>query len=495
MQELLGSALRLEIAAFPCFQLISLRDKGRGRSPSFKNSMSTVVQKLSAAEAGGLLSEDRKALKKKAVGGTIWVAVGFGAGQVIRLGSNLVLTRLLAPELFGLMALVNAFMTGLAMFSDVGLAPSLIQSERGEDKDFLNTGWTIQAIRGFVIAIVGCLVAPLLADFYHEPDLTPLIMAASIGPLFSGFWSTRMITEKRDLRMQRLTILQFASQLCAVIVSISWALISPSVWALVGGGITAVIVNLVGGHLYLPRRKHSFTWHKESVQELSRFGRWIFLATVCGFLVNHADRFIVGKLFTMEELGVYSIALLMLNAGKQLFNQFKQSILLPVYSSVKRQDPERFASMVRKARVTLLKFVVPALVSLTVGGDLIVDLLFDPRYADAGPLLQLLSAGLLVEMCQESGPVLLSHGDSFLMTKVTVSRALLQLAGMIVGGVYWGQAGLVVGILCARLLTYPLTIIQNRKYGVWFWKLDLVALLGSAGLIVALLQLRKHLFA
>lgn len=454
--------------------------------------MAPAEQNSSSDEAS--LSERRQDLAKRAFKGTIWVTVGFGSAQVIRLGSNLVLTRLLAPELFGLMALVNAFLSGLQMFSDVGLAPSLIQSKNGEKEEFLSTGWTLQTIRGGSIALVACAIAPLVAAFFEEPKLTPLIWAAALGPLMSGFWSTRLITEKRDLRMHRITVLQFLSQLGAVAVSVLWALVSPSVWALVAGSITAAALNLIGGYILLPSRRHRFAWHRESLTELTRFGRWIFVATVCGFFANHADRFIVGKLFTMQELGVYSIAMMMVGAGRDLFSKFKESILLPVFSNVRREQPERFALMVRRARITLLKFAIPALVALVVLGDVVVLVLFDPRYEAAGWLLQFLAAALLVEMCQETGPVLLSHGDSFLMTKIIATKAAFQLLAMLLGGIYAGQLGLVVGILLSRLLSYPLIIIQNRKYGVWFWKLDLAAHGISAALILVLLQLRNVFF-
>ena len=69
--------------------------------------------------------------------------MGFGTGQVLRLASNLILTRLLFPEAFGVMAMVSVFLMGLAMFSDVGVGPAIMQSKRGDDRDFLNTAWTI----------------------------------------------------------------------------------------------------------------------------------------------------------------------------------------------------------------------------------------------------------------------------------------------------------------------------------------------------------------
>ena len=93
-----------------------------------------------------LLSGD--GLRAKAMRGSAMTIISFGGQNVLRLGSNLILTRLLFPEAFGLMALVQVFMGGLQMFSDLGIQASIIQNSRGDDPDFLNTAWTIQVIRG-----------------------------------------------------------------------------------------------------------------------------------------------------------------------------------------------------------------------------------------------------------------------------------------------------------------------------------------------------------
>ena len=101
---------------------------------------------------------------------SLWSVGGFGLGHALRLASNLILTRLLFPEAFGLMALVTIFMIGLEMFTDLGIVTSIIQNKRGEEADFLNTAWTIKVIRGIVIFICIYLIAGPVAWFYEEPQ-------------------------------------------------------------------------------------------------------------------------------------------------------------------------------------------------------------------------------------------------------------------------------------------------------------------------------------
>ena len=103
-----------------------------------------------------------------AVRASIWSIYGFGASQLRRLVANLVLTRLLVPEAFGLMAIVTILIVGLAMCTDVGTNASIIQNKRGEEGSFSNTAWSMKVIRGFVTAALLFLfsepIAPIIAN-------------------------------------------------------------------------------------------------------------------------------------------------------------------------------------------------------------------------------------------------------------------------------------------------------------------------------------------
>src|SRR6267378_378285 len=97
------------------------------------------------------LSANPSSLRHRVLKAGLWSTAGFGLGLVIRFGSNLLMTRLLLPDMFGVMAIATTIMIGLSMFSDVGLRQSVVQSPRGGESSFLNTAWTIQVLRGVLI--------------------------------------------------------------------------------------------------------------------------------------------------------------------------------------------------------------------------------------------------------------------------------------------------------------------------------------------------------
>src|SRR6266705_3556248 len=103
--------------------------------------------------------------------GSVWTILGYAASQVLRLVSTIVLARqLLGPQAFGLVALVNVFLTGLDLLSDLGIGMDVIQHPRGDDPAFINTAFTIQAGRGLVLWVLATALAYPFAEFYHQPE-------------------------------------------------------------------------------------------------------------------------------------------------------------------------------------------------------------------------------------------------------------------------------------------------------------------------------------
>ena len=147
----------------------------------------------------------------RAARGTLWTVLGYGGGQMLRFVGNLVLTRLLFEEAFGLMALVWVFMQGLVLFSDIGIGPSIIQNKRGDEPRFLNTAWTIQVGRGLLLYLAAFAGAIPFARFYNEPLLATIIPVAGLAAVISGFYSSKLFTMNRHLKVGLVAIVEISS--------------------------------------------------------------------------------------------------------------------------------------------------------------------------------------------------------------------------------------------------------------------------------------------
>src|SRR4051812_34000394 len=109
-----------------------------------------------------------------------WVALTFGGVQFLRLLNNVVLTRLLDPSVFGLMALVVAIRVGMELVSDLGVTQNIVSNPRGGDPDFYDTAWTLQAGRNLVLAILCATLAVPMSRLFGHPELGTILPVASL---------------------------------------------------------------------------------------------------------------------------------------------------------------------------------------------------------------------------------------------------------------------------------------------------------------------------
>src|SRR5688572_17873197 len=179
------------------------------------------------------MTAGNEAIKSRVIRGTVISLIGQGGSKGLRLISNMILSRLLFPEAFGLMTMVNFLVLGLSMISDVGILPNIIQHTRGDEPAFLNTAWTIQVLRGTALLLLGALFAYPLSVYYEQPDLVTLAPIACLTALFNGFDSTNIATMRRKITLGRVVAIEVISQAGAMAVMIVHAFYFRNVWALV----------------------------------------------------------------------------------------------------------------------------------------------------------------------------------------------------------------------------------------------------------------------
>ncbi|NJP11976.1 MAG: oligosaccharide flippase family protein [Leptolyngbyaceae cyanobacterium RU_5_1] len=430
-------------------------------------------------------------LKRRVLHGSIWTLGGHAVGQVIRLGSNLILTRLLFPEAFGLMALVYTVISGLEMLSDTGVGQSIIQSKQGDDPKFLNTAWTVQAIRGVILWLVACLLAWPAATFYNEPMLLQLLPVVGLNTLMMGLLSTKWAFANRHLSLKRLTAIELGTQVLGIVVMITCAgsaklLNLPrdtAIWSLAIGALTSGLTKLILSHTYLPGQNNRFYWDQDALKEIQQFGRWIFVSTIMGFLVIQGNNLVIPKLLSIGFLGVYSVALNLSRITNEVVSMMGSRVLFPSYSELARDRPERLYPVLRRSRLVLNLFNLAVSLVFIFFGGAIVNFLYDDRYADAGWQLQLLSLGALVTLIGSSYTmVLLAQGRTLLMSIFIAILAGTQFAGMFAGYYFAGEHGVVMGIAASGWLAYPIQALCLAPISLWQPEVDLPLIVLASGI-------------
>lgn len=380
------------------------------------------------------------------------------------------MTRLLFPEVYGLMTLVWAVLYGLQMFADTGIVTTIIRDKRGDDPDFLNTAFTTNVLRGVLLWVVSCVVAYPMATFYHQPALAQLLPATGLTALIHGFVSTAMYTRRRHMDFKRLAILDLSTEIVTFVALIIWAYFYRNVWALVGGAVIGQIFMVIASHLYLPGIRNKFRWDRSALDTFMGFGKWIYLSSVVYFLSTQSDRFLLGRYLDMIHLGVYGTATVLSGALLTVILKINSDVLYPAYSRVFQEGADRLRQVMLRTRLAVDAGMILPIAAIMVLGGRIVALLYDPRYHEAGWMLQVLCVRLLiVATLSNSESCLIALGHPKYSFMQNLFRTIAMFVAIPVGWSLWGIKGVIWAVALSELP--PLVVIwtgliRNRMFSV-----------------------------
>lgn len=408
---------------------------------------------------------------------------GYGVSQILRLASNLILTRLLYPEAFGMMALVSVFLMGLAMFSDIGLGPAIMGSKRGDDPAYLDTAWSIQILRGLLLWAAALVLTWPVSLFFGEPDLLYYLPVAALGLVIAGFNPTRRETANRHLMAGRVTLVDLAAQVIALVTGVALAWATQSIWSLVVSGLVGHLATLILLDLCLPGARNRWHWDKTAASELIHFGKWIFLATVMGFAIGQADKVILGRVLDLRSYGQFNIAFFLAAFPLMVGTMVMWRVLIPVFRSAPPKDNPANFRHIRKLRAGAAGFLIALLGLVSFIGDGLVGLMYDADYALAGGMVVMMAAmqvpSAIILTCDQAA---LAAGDSKRFFMFTAVRAVTVTAGILLGWQYFGLIGAFIGQGIGNLAAYPALGWLLRPHGAWDPKLDGGLFVGGAAL-------------
>ncbi|WP_373355183.1 oligosaccharide flippase family protein [Pseudoroseicyclus sp. CXY001] len=427
-------------------------------------------------------------LMQRAARTSVQAMTAYGAGQAMRLASNLILTRLLFPEAFGIMGMVMVVLVGLQQFSDLGVGAAIMQSKRGDDAAFLDTAWTLHVLRGVGLWLVACALALPAAAYFNTPEVARYMPIMGLALVIDGFLPTRREQAGRHMRIGRLTAIEIGGQATGIALTVALAAATGSIWALVAAPIVASAVNLAFLTVFLPGRRNRPGLERAALGELISFGKWIFLSTIAGYLVLQGDRLVLGRSLPAETFGLYNIAAFLATFPLLLSLAVARRIMIPLYrESPPAAGAENFARLAR-ARAALSLVMAGGALLLAAVAIPLVGVLYDPRYAPVGELATLIAlAQVPAILCMSYDEAALAAGDSRAYASVTIVRAVLCLAGLGFGFSAGGVIGALFGYAAAQAATWPASILVARRYKTWDPRHDALGALAWIGLGAAIL--------
>jgi O-antigen/teichoic acid export membrane protein len=395
-----------------------------------------------------------------------WALGGSGLAHAMRLGTNLLVTRAVAPEAFGLAALVTAVMVGFEMMSDLGIRAAISSSTRIDDPVFLRTCWTVQLVRGTILAAVVAAAALPIAALYGEEQVGPLLLASSVSFLLRGAGHVCEVTLSRQFRQRRLVAMQLSIAAVTSLVTVFLAWTLESAWALVLGGILGEVVRLVATHVVGRSCPMRLCWDSEALSAVRTFGRWVFATSLLTLVVTQGDRILMGRLLSLAELGYYALAVQLAGLVGTLLSQLNTAVLLPLHAQEGRTTTSQFRDRLFNARAIIGVVSLPPLILLSVFGDQVLMLFWDSRYWEAGWMIRVLALGRMMSALGNVGAIHFVRGETWVSFVTEGVSAVALVAAVFVGHWLAGTEGIVVGVALASSPRYFLSVWLQVRYGL-----------------------------
>jgi len=435
-----------------------------------------------AAKAGG-----SRALRHSAV-----VVASQFATQAIRFGSNVVLAALLSPAIFGVLALVTAVRTGVELLTDIGITQSIVVSDEGDEREFVETAWGLQAVRGVGLAAIGALASFPIAWLYGQDQLGPLLLVGSLGSIISGLARPGPALLQRDRRMDRLLVQRLTVAVSGALISISFAAAMPTAMSMILANVLALCAAAAISYAVLPLPGYRPRILPEYRRKIVSFGKWIFLSSLIYYFATNFDRLYLPAYIPLTVFGVYGIVRSLADVVVQTVVQVNQLVVLPAVAKSKSVLHDQRVRL-GKMRFFGLAIIDAGLGMLIASSDVIVVIVFDQRYALGAVILPLLLAGSWFAIhASVSEFILLGLGKARPMVGGHSARFLGTILGLPLAFSAWGLLAAIAVIAFADLPRYLWLTWQAARERVSFARQDpvlfmtmAVGALGARQLLVA----------
>ena len=378
--------------------------------------------------------------RKRIVTGLSWSYAERITAQAVSLLVSIILARLLAPEDFGVIAMVMIFITLCDVIVTGGLGNSLVQKERIDRLD-VDTMLICSIVLSVSLYIVIFITAPFIALFFEMPIISPVLRVLGLRIIFSGFNSIQKAWVQKKLEFKKFFLATFAGVLISAFVGILLAYKGFGVWALVAQYLTNTVVSTILLYIiddWIP--KLQFSWERAS--GMLSYGWKVLVSTTVSTLVGEFKTILIGKQFGAKDLAYFDQGnkfpnILLVNIDATII-----SVLFPVLSGTQR-DLDNLKRICRRSISTCMYLSAPLLIGLICVADDFIIAIYTEKWVGAIPFLKILALSYVIRplstMCNQA---ILALGRSDISLKCMVlnsiiSLGLIAIAVFYIGDVIW----------------------------------------------------------
>ena len=390
-----------------------------------------------------------KDLKEKTIRGGFARILAQAANFSLRIGSLMILARLLDPKDFGLVGMVTAFTGVLNLFRDFGLSTATVQRVIVTEEQLSTLFW-INIAFGAALAVVVVVLAPVIADFYHEPRLFWVAVVLATGFLFNAAGIQHSAVLQRHMRFTDLATINIVAVVVSSGVAIGMAKAGYGYWALVVMTVTFPLASTIGMWLSagwvpgLPRREIG-------VRSMMRFGGTITLNGVVVYIAYNFEKVLLGRYWGADAIGIYGRAYQLVNIPTDNLNGAVGEVAFSALSRI-QDDPGKLRNYFLKGYSLVLALTIPITLCSAIFAKDAIYVLLGEKWREAVPIFRLLAPTIMIfAMINPFSWLLFATGKVVRSLKIALVIAPLVIAGYVIGLPY-GPKGVALGYSSAMAL-------------------------------------------
>ena len=299
--------------------------------------------------------------------------------QSLRFIRNMILTRILAPEVFGVMAIVLEINAFLDSFTEVGIKQAIIHHEQAREKKFLNTAWCFAAVRSLILYMITFFIAPIIANFYDNLELVAIMRIAFLAILFKGLMSIRAYIAIKDMKFNRWAIINNGGGILGIVIAVSLAFYLENIWALVIGFAAESFLRFLLSYIICPFLP-SLSVSRKDFSSLYKYAMGMLGLPILTFIFMRIDVFVIGKLYSEYNLGLYSMSVTLAYIPVMFLSSVISDIAMPHFSSLQNKNSELENALI-KVTSPLTYFSFPIVVFIILYSKSILIIIYGKEYA------------------------------------------------------------------------------------------------------------------
>ena len=383
-------------------------------------------------------------LKEKTASGIKWNTVATVLTMVIGIVQLAILTRLLDRTDFGLIAIATLVISFTDIFSELGITAALIHKQNVTREVYSSVYW-LNIFMSVVLTLLVIISAPLIAYFYNEPRLKVVVSLLALKILFGGLGKMFQTIKIKKLEFKFISIVRILSSILGLVASIGFAYNGYGVMSLVFGQLITVGVNqsvyAIAGHAKTRIMLH-FSLYE--IKDVLKIGGYQLGTHILDFVASRLDIFLIGKFFSMEELGVYNIAKDLITKPFVIINSISSNVFSSAFSQI-QNNLNLVVANFSKLLKTISALSIPLYLGMFTFADLIVYILYAPEFFDVARFLRLLTmVGIFSSLISQGGPLMIAKGRTDLGLRWTIVRIVMNTVILVLSasiGIYWVAIG------------------------------------------------------